>query len=149
MSAARTTLAALIDPRLLGRHQIAAFVATAVDFTTMIALVELTPLSPPSATMISASVGGIVNFVVARLWAFHARHDGTLRSQALRYGLVSLGGALVNANALGLVLHAIDVPYPLARIAVSIAVSVLYTYPLHTRFVFRVDGRNLRDTGGI
>ena len=29
-------------------------------------------------------------------------------------------------------------PYVLARIGVSLLVSLLYTYPLHTRFVFRV-----------
>jgi putative flippase GtrA len=126
---------------LLGRHQAAAALATACDFASMIALVELARLSPPTATMLSAALGGIVNFTLSRTWAFRARHEGTVRSQALRYGVVSLGGALVNASALALVLRAIALPYPIARVAVSIAVSLLYTYPLHTRFVFRVAPR--------
>jgi putative flippase GtrA len=132
------TLAPLVDVGLLGRHQIAAAIATGIDFGSMIALVELARLSPSVATILSAIAGCMVNFAISRRWAFHARHAGTLRSQALRYGAVSLGGALVNASALAVVLRAIALPYPLARAGISIAASLLYTYPLHTRFVFRV-----------
>lgn len=139
--------APLADFGLLGRHQIAAGIATGADFATMIALVELATLSPPFATMLSAIAGGVVNFTLSRGWAFHTRHAGTVRSQALRYGAVSLGGALVNAGALALFLRAVTLPYPLARVAGSMAVSLLYTYPLHTRFVFRVAGRQRELTG--
>lgn len=145
MTAGRANDGALVSPvvelGLLGRHQLAAALATGADFATMIALVELARLSPPVATMLSAIVGGIVNFTISRRWAFHTRHAGTMRSQALRYGAVSLGGALVNAGALAVLLRSVSVAYPIARVAVSMAVSLLYTYPLHTRFVFRVAPR--------
>jgi putative flippase GtrA len=131
-------LAPIVDVGLVSRHQIAALIATGADFASMIALVEIARLSPPVSTLLSAVVGGVVNFTLSRRWAFHTRHAGTVRSQALRYAAVSLGGALVNAGALALVLGGAAVPYPLGRAAVSIAVSLLYTYPLHTRFVFRV-----------
>ncbi len=64
-----------------------------------------------------------------------------MRSQALRYGIVSFGGALVNASGLALLLRTVTIAYPIARVAVSVLVSLLYTYPLHTRFVFRVSPR--------
>lgn len=128
----------LLDPRLLGRHQLTAMSATVADFGVMIALVELAGCAPPLATVVSAVAGGVVNFSVSRAWAFRRQHRGTLSSQALRYGVVSLGGALVNASLLALALAAVAVPYPAARAVVAVLVSVLYTYPLHTRVVFRL-----------
>jgi putative flippase GtrA len=135
--AARGRRAATFDFALLVRHQAAAFAGTVVDFGMMIALVELTGAPPPIATFASALVGGFTNFLVSRMWAFRDLHDGPLHVQAARYTAVSLGGAVLNALVLAIVLYA-PFAYLPARIAVSIAVSLFYTYPLHTRFVFRV-----------
>ena len=129
--------ARLLDARLLGRHQLAAAFATLVDFGVMIALVELGHVLPPTATLVSATAGGIANFVVGRLWAFRDRHRGSMTSQGARYALVCAGGAFVNASLLGAVLAVASPPYVIARAVVSIVVSIAYTYPMHTRFVFR------------
>jgi putative flippase GtrA len=135
--------ARLFDLRLLGRHQAAAAFATGIDFTTMVALVELAHTPPPFATLLSATAGGITNFVVSRLWAFRHRHRGSVPAQAARYALACAGGALLNATLLAAVLAAAHPPYLAARVAISIVVSIAYTYPLHTRFVFRA----LNDVG--
>jgi len=139
----------VLDVRLFGRHQVAAVVATMADFGAMVVLVELTRLSPPSATVLSAVLGGVVNFTLARLWAFRELHRGSVASQATRYGFVSLGGALLNAGLLAIALRlgSDAVPYVLARVGVSILVSFFYTYPMHTRFVFRVAGGSPKAPG--
>lgn len=133
---------ALPAPRsklLLVRHQIAAAIGTAADFGAMIALVELVKLAPPVATVVSALVGGVVNFLVSRAWAFKDQHSGSTASQGMRYALASAGGALLNAALLAAFLRLTSaIPYPFARAAVAVAVSLLYTYPVHTRLVFRV-----------
>lgn len=134
--------AALLDGRLVARHQIAAGIGTAADFSTMVLLVELAHLTPPVAAVLSALVGGVINFCVSRLWAFRERHGGTVGSQALRYAIVSSGGALLNGALLSMVLRIVEVPYPLARALVAVAIGLAYTYPLHTRFVFRVEARS-------
>jgi putative flippase GtrA len=123
---------------LLGRHQVAAAAATTADFSAMIALVELGHRSPPIATLASAILGGVINFTLSRAWVYRARHEGTIGSQASRYAVVSLGGALLNAGLLAMVLASVQAPYPAARVVTAVAVSVLYTYPMHTRVVFRV-----------
>lgn len=130
--------ARLLDGGLLARHQIAALLATAVDFMTMFLLVEVAGLSPPPATMVSAMFGALANFTASRVWAYRNRHDERLFAQAARYALVASGGAILNASLLATVLSAVHVPYGLARAAVALGVSVLYTYPLHTRVVFKV-----------
>lgn len=124
----------------LGRHQVAAFVASAADFAAMIVLASSFGLSPPIATVFSACFGGFVNFRLSRSWAFRAQHSGSLASQARRYLVVSLGGALLNGALLALFLRVAPMPYPIARVLVAVAVGLVYTYPLHTRVVFRVVG---------
>jgi putative flippase GtrA len=138
VNAAGSRLLRLVDPRLLARHQITAALGTTADFGTMVALVELGHLSPPVATILSAIAGGVVNFSLSRVWAYRERHGGSLASQAARYAVGSLGGALLNATLLALFLRLAAVPYPAARAIIAIAISVLYTYPVHTRLVFRV-----------
>ena len=129
--------ARLLDVRLLSKHQVAALAATAADFAVMIALVELAHLSPPLATLAGAVFGGVTNFSLGRAWAFRDAHTGSLRSQAARYAVVSLGGALLNAGLVASVLGVLSIPYVLARLLVSGLVSLAYTYPMHTRVVFR------------
>jgi putative flippase GtrA len=138
--ASRAPAARLFDVRLLGRHQLAAIVATLVDFVTMIAIVELLFAPPPVATFFSATVGGVTNFSLGRSWAFRSRHQGSIASQATRYAIVCIGGALLNAGMLSMLLRLGDPPYIVTRVLVSALVSVAYTYPMHTRFVFRVVG---------
>ncbi|MBX3262807.1 MAG: GtrA family protein [Labilithrix sp.] len=129
--------APLADLRLLGRHQIAAALATLVDFSSMVALVELFGASPAYATLLSAAAGGVTNFTLGRTWAFRALHRGSMTSQALRYAVVCAGGALLNASLLGAVLAVANPSYLVTRAVVSILVSLAYTYPMHARFVFR------------
>ena len=129
--------ARLLDVRLLGKHQLAALLATAVDFSVMIALVELAGLPPPLATIAAAASGGVTNFTLGRAWAFRDVHTGSMGGQAARYAVVSAGGALLNAGVLAAMLAVSAIPYVLARLVVSYAVSLAYTYPMHTRVVFR------------
>lgn len=127
----------LLDVRLIGRHQVAALLATGVDFAVMIALVELVHLPPPVATVLAAICGGVASFTLGRTWAFRDVHTGSLAGQASRYAAASLGGALLNGLLLAALLAVVPLPYVLARVAVSALLSLAYTYPVLTRFVFR------------
>lgn len=133
----KETKADLFDVALLGRHQVAAASATAVDYVVMVILVELASVAPPIATLLSATVGGMANFALARVWAFRSLHRGSMRDQAIRYAIACAGGALLNAGLLAAVLAIASPPYVIARAAVSVLVSIAYTYPMHARFVFQ------------
>jgi putative flippase GtrA len=123
---------------LVLRHQIAAAIATGADFTVMVLLAELARVASPIAAVLSALVGGAVNLTLTRRWAFRGRHDGSLGSQVVRYAIVSSGAALLNGALLAVALHLVDVWYPIARAVVAFTIGVLYTFPLHARFVFRI-----------
>jgi putative flippase GtrA len=122
--------------RTLGRHQLGALAATVVDFGTMILLVELLGLPPVTATAVGAAFGGVTNFSLGRAWIFR-KQSGHIAVQALRYALVSGGGAGWNALGEHLVHDRAHVQYVLARGLVSIAVSLLWSFPMQRRFVFR------------
>jgi putative flippase GtrA len=122
--------------RLLGRHQLGAVVATAIDFAVMIASVEWLHAPPALAAAVGALVGAVTNFVLGRRWVFRASAGDVLR-QAERYAAVAAASA--GWNALGeYALHdAGHVEYVIARALVSFAVGVAWNFPLHRRFVFR------------
>jgi putative flippase GtrA len=123
----------------LGRHQIGALVATAVDFGTMIFCVERLGLSAVFATAVGATLGAVTNFSLGRSWIFR-RHSGRLEAQAARYALVSAGSAGWNSLGEHVVHDLAHVQYVVARVLVAVAVSLLWNFPMHRRFVFR-EGR--------
>jgi putative flippase GtrA len=139
----------LVDPRLLGRHQGAAFAATCVDFGFMVSLVEAGGAAPAYATALGALAGGVTNFLLSRRWAYQARHSGSVASQGVRYAAVSLGGALLNAALVQVAVSSTPLPYVLARLVGAAVVSLVYTYPLHTRVVFRVRDGSCDEPDGL
>jgi putative flippase GtrA len=120
---------------LIGRHQVGSIVATTVDFTTMILLVELARLSPVLGTALGATAGAVTNFTMGRHWIFAAA-GGALAPQAVRYALVS--GASAGWNTLGehVLYDLAGVRYVAARTMVAIVVSLVWNFPLQRWFVF-------------
>ncbi len=121
--------------RALIRHQVGAVAATAVDYSVMIALVSGLGAPPALGTAVGAATGGVLNFVLGRRWIFRSTRSEAA-PQARRYAMVSFGGLVLNTcgvHALAGVLH---YPYVAARLAVSIAVSLLWNFPLQRSFVF-------------
>jgi putative flippase GtrA len=123
----------------LGRHQLGALAATAVDFGTMILLVERFHASPVVGTAVGAPLGAATNFVLGRIWIFPG-HAGHWAAQAGRYAVVAAASAALNALGEHVVNSVARVPYVRARLVVSIAVSLLWNFPMQRRFAFRQGG---------
>jgi CDP-diacylglycerol--glycerol-3-phosphate 3-phosphatidyltransferase len=119
-----------------GRHQVGSVVATLVDFGIMSALVSGFELPAALATGIGAAAGGVTNFTLGRHWIFRAR-DARAATQAWRYALVSLVSLLLNAAGEYVLHDRLGVQYLLARVLVSISVSVCWNFPLQRGFVYR------------
>lgn len=122
--------------RLLGRHQLASLVATAVDFAAMVGLVELVRLSPPLAAGLGAGLGALVNFLSSRRWVFRAEAE-PLHAQAARYAFVSLASAGWNAMGEHVLLPLLGAHYLVVRVIVAAAVSLGWNFPMQRSWVFR------------
>ena len=127
--------AAMFGSTLL-RHQVASLVATSVDFSLMILLVEMAKVAPSAAALAGAGSGAIVNFALNRRHTFPGAREGTRGRQAVRYAVVSAASAALNAAGEHVGTRVLGVPYVLTRMAVSLVVGLGWNYPLHRGFVF-------------
>jgi putative flippase GtrA len=121
---------------LLSQHQLSSLVATGVDYCIMIACVSAFGLTPVVGTILGALCGAVTSFTLGRRWVFDAR-KGDLRSQALRYALVSTVSLFCNAGAEWLLVRA-GLQYIVARVIASTVVGLAWNFPMHRHFVFRV-----------
>lgn len=121
------------------RYHISSIVATAVDFTAMIASVELLGLSPVTGTVIGAAIGGVTNFFLGRHFTFRSRSKQVSR-QALRYALVSATSLGLNALGEHVFISLVAWHYVLGRILVATTVNNLWNYPMQHFFVFAERG---------
>ncbi len=118
----------------LVRNAGASALATVVDFSLVLAMVEWGRLHPVLATALGCFGGAVVNFSVNRFWVFQRRRPtwGT----AARYAFVSLTSAGLNSGLLAVLLLVPLGGYSLLWWVVRGCVYVLWNYPLHRDYVF-------------
>lgn len=120
---------------LLLRHQAGALIATAVDFAVFFCLVNGAGMQPVPATAVGAGCGALINFWLSRRFIFDARQAG-IGGQSLRYLVVSGASLGWNTGGEWLFAVAIGLHYMVARVIVSVLVSVAWNYPMHRFYVF-------------
>jgi putative flippase GtrA len=118
------------------RSQFAAALATAVDFTVMVALVEGAALHYVWATAWGALSGGVTAFSINRHWSFIAGHDA-VAAQALRYALVWIGSLCLNCLFVYSLTDYAGLAYTHSKTVTAVAVGALFNFPMHRYFVFR------------
>jgi putative flippase GtrA len=119
----------------LRRSQIASLIATIVDFSCLIFLVEIGHIWYVAATAIAACLGAIVNFILGRRWSFEAEHQA-VHGQIIRYAVVSGISLALNSVGVYLLTEYMGIYYAISRIITAILVGVLFNFPLHRHFVF-------------
>jgi putative flippase GtrA len=121
------------------RSGVVGLAATGADLLFLTLLVEVAHLHPRAANVPALVVGGLVNFVGNRMYAFRARH-GNAAAQAVGYTAVegvalALNGVLFDAVLRWLPVT--DAYFWLVRLVTTNVVFVAWSYPLWRR-VFRV-----------
>jgi putative flippase GtrA len=130
-----------LDDRLMRmvRSAAAGLAATGADLATLSVLVLGAHWAPRSANVPALLVGGIVNFVGNRVYAFHAR-EGNAALQAAGFTAVELVALALNGLLYDAVLRLIPaaaVVFWLVRLLTTNVVFLFWSYPLWHR-VFRV-----------
>ncbi len=120
------------------RAGVAGLAATGADLATLAVLVSVLHLDARQANLPALVVGGIVNFLGNRHFAFRAQH-GHVGKQAAGYTAVEIVALALNGVLYDAVLRAVPAAagaYWLVRLATSHAVFLGWSYPLW-RHVFR------------
>lgn len=116
-------------------HHTTSVIATAVDFATMVAVVELFDASPVLATAISALAGAIANFLLGRYWTYRSKDDA-VQLQLVRYALVAAVSLGLNTAGEHLFANVLHVHYVLGRVITAVVVSNAWNYPMQRFYVF-------------
>lgn len=115
------------------RAQIAAAIGTLADLASFVALLRL-EVAPVPAVIASASLGALVNFLLARHHVFDAA-DRPWARQAVLFALGAGISIALNAGLLALLLHLGAGAY-LARLAAIVLVAGGFNFPFQKRVVF-------------
>lgn len=110
--------------------------ATAIDFAVSYFVLHYFNFSYTWATITGNVLGGVVGFILSRLWVFKEAKNQNSQWQLLRYILVSAGNSAMNTlGVLGLS-KIITADYLTIRALVGTFVFVVYSYGLNKWFVF-------------
>jgi putative flippase GtrA len=120
----------------LGRSQIASFSATTVDFAVFFLAMEGLGIWYVVSAALGALCGAIVNFTLNRNWSFEAE-EGRWGPQAMRYATVSGGSLCLNVLGVYAATEGLGIPPAASKVAISLAVGLLFNFPLQRRYVFK------------
>jgi|SRR3989344_944878 len=123
--------------KLLAKSQASSLLATLVDYGALIILVEFFEVYYVVAVAIGAALGAVTNFTANRIWTFHSH--GQLNSEIYRYALVSMGSLVWNTFLVWLLTEEASIAYYFSKIIVSIAIGLVWNYPLHRYWVFKYE----------
>lgn len=118
------------------RYNIAAILATIIDFLIFVILTKIFGIWYIVATILSALSGGITAFILNRNWAF-TNKNGSLSKQAIRYFFVWGGSILLVTTGLFVLVESTNINEIISKIIVSIAVGFGFNFLMYKYFVFK------------
>jgi len=122
--------------RVFSRSALTSLFTTALDFCTLILLVEKLGVGYVLATWAGTVVGSISNFLINKHWAFEVE-PGRLGPQAMRFVMVQAGASGLHTLGVWLFTRFAGLPYPVSKTVVAVLVYLGWNYPLNRLFVFR------------
>lgn len=111
--------------------------ATTIDFAVLLSLVGA-HVPPALGTVCGATMGGLANFFLSRLWVFQAGRAHLMRQLLLYAGVVVFIGALISGALVALVMH-IGATVVIAKCVAAAVTMSLWNYPVSHFVVFRTE----------
>lgn len=118
------------------KAQASSLIATFLDFSTTIVLVNFFFQDPFISSVVGTTCGGIANFMINRYWVFEAA-ENKMGAQAFRYFLVWIGNLGLNAAGMYLILYLTEWNYVVSKALVALVVGFGYNYVFQKKLVFK------------
>lgn len=122
----------------LGRFLMYAMVGaagTAAHYTVLIALVSLSLLNPVPASVVGASVGAVVNFLLNVVFTFRGHAHVSWRTASRFFATAALATA-ANGLLMALLVNKLRLDYRLAQLMVT-ATLLCITFLINSMWTFR------------
>lgn len=135
------SLRAYPAPRLESKHVflksvVTSLFTTALDYATLVGLVELLHVHVALATFLGTVVGSLSNFTINKYWAFGAgRHP--VGPQIPRFLVVQAGSSAWNTVVVWVLYAPLGIPYPIGKLVAAAAVFLGWNFPLNHAWVFK------------
>lgn len=137
---------------LFAKASVASQVASWTDMGLAFALFAWASLPAAGATALGAVAGGIVNCCINYRWTFRAQ-DCSIMNVAIKYAMVWTGSLLLNTYGTSFFTAlfesstllddwgvAVNLRFAVARVGVSLLVSIFWNFMLQRYFVYRNGG---------
>ncbi len=115
--------------------QAASILGSLADYLTTIFLVELFGCWYLVANFIGNIMGGSLQFILCRNWAFHVR-NGNRQSQITKFALVFFGNLILSAAGVYFFTHYLRINYIISKTLTSVLLGVSYNYIMQKKYVF-------------
>jgi putative flippase GtrA len=122
--------------KIFFKVNIAAIIASIGDFGFTVFLKQIGHLDAVLASIIGTILGGIINFLIGRIWVFKTSQSN-FSEQGKKYFLIWLGNLLLNASGVYILIKLMGMQYLFAKMATAITVAIGYNYPLQKSYVFK------------
>lgn len=122
--------------RTFSRSTVTSLFTTALDFATLVGLVQLAGVNYVAATWAGTVVGSLSNFSINKAWAFEAGH-APVGGQLARFVIVQLGASALHTLGVWGFTRFGGLPYVASKTIVAALVYLAWNYPLNRAFVFR------------
>lgn len=119
------------------RANLSSTVASGLEYVLVTVLV-LVRLHYLTAATVGAVTGALTDFALKRHWAFSRADKSPVHHEGLRYLLVSLASLVLNLAVAYAMVDGLRLPAVPGVIAASLVVGVIWNYPLHRYYVFRL-----------
>lgn len=116
------------------KAQFSTGVATALDWGALTLLLAVN-VNYIIAVAVGSVLGAVTDFSMKKWWAFDAA-GGMLRSQGIRYAIVSTLSALLNCAMAYILVEWVEIAKLPAVILASLVIGIAWNYPLHRLYVF-------------
>jgi putative flippase GtrA len=118
------------------RANASSLTASFCDYLVTFTLMGFLQVDPVIASVLGTVVGGIVNFLIGRHWAFKSSRVPFFQ-QGRKYLLTWVGNLILNALGVYLLNKQFGVDGFISKIVTSLTVSIAYNYPIQKKYVFK------------